>query len=218
MCRRAAFDRRLGAGDADGEADPGATGLEAEPVRADRKAFPLGEIPGQQNNRLGSLVEVLLAGRRRDVEKGEFREIAYAGPNSGIEQLQERARVLFDTQVDGQIEGAQVEVLQLALPYADLFWTGVLTFVIGLVIASAFSAILVYAQELVPGRVGMIGGLFFGLAFGMGGIGAAVLGALADVTSIRFVYQVCSFLPAIGLLTGFLPDLDRPRRRRLVPA
>ncbi|MBV9785267.1 MAG: MFS transporter [Acidisphaera sp.] len=101
----------------------------------------------------------------------------------------------------------------LALPYADLLWTGVLTFVIGLVIASAFSAIVVYAQELVPGKVGTIGGLFFGLAFGIGGISAAALGALADLTSIEFVYQVCAFLPAIGLLTGLLPDLDRPLRR-----
>jgi MFS transporter, FSR family, fosmidomycin resistance protein len=96
----------------------------------------------------------------------------------------------------------------LILPYANLFWTGVLSVVIGFVIASAFSAILVYAQELVPGRVGMISGLFFGLAFGMGGIGAAVLGKLADMTSIVFVYHVCAFLPAIGLLTGLLPDIE----------
>jgi len=96
----------------------------------------------------------------------------------------------------------------LALPYANLFWTGVLSVVIGLVLASAFSAILVYAQDLVPGKVGAISGLFFGLAFGMGGIGAAVLGALADHTSIDFVYRVCAFLPAIGLLTIFLPAID----------
>jgi FSR family fosmidomycin resistance protein-like MFS transporter len=94
----------------------------------------------------------------------------------------------------------------LLLPYANLFWTGVLSIFIGFVIASAFSAILVYAQELVPGRVGMISGLFFGLAFGMGGIGAAVLGKLADMTSIVFVYKVCAYLPAIGLLTGLLPN------------
>ena len=100
----------------------------------------------------------------------------------------------------------------LALPYANLFWTGVLSAVIGLILASAFSAILVYAQDLVPGKVGMISGLFFGLAFGMAGIGAAVLGALADRTSLAFVYQVCSFLPLIGLLTAFLPNLDRPKR------
>ena len=99
----------------------------------------------------------------------------------------------------------------LALPYASLFWTDVLTVIIGLVLASAFSAILVYAQELVPGRVGMISGLFFGIAFGMGGIGAALLGKLADHTSLEFVYRVCAFLPAIGLLTVFLPDLH-PRR------
>ena len=100
----------------------------------------------------------------------------------------------------------------LALPYANLFWTGVLSVIIGFIIASAFSAILVYAQELVPGRIGMISGLFFGLAFGMGGIGAAVLGRLADATSIVFVYQVCAYLPAIGLMTGFLPDLQKRTR------
>ena len=96
----------------------------------------------------------------------------------------------------------------LALPYANLFWTGVLTVIIGVVLASAFSAILVFAQELVPGRVGAISGLFFGLAFGVAGIGAAVLGRLADATSIGFVYRVCSFLPVIGLLTAFLPNLE----------
>lgn len=102
----------------------------------------------------------------------------------------------------------------LALPYANLFWTAILTVVIGLVLASAFSAILVYAQELLPGRVGMISGLFFGFAFGMGGIGAAVLGKLADATSIGFVYKTCSYLPAIGLLTAFLPNIEMRRRRR----
>ena len=86
-----------------------------------------------------------------------------------------------------------------------------LAIVIGLIMASAFSTIVVFAQELVPGRVGMIAGIFFGVAFGMGGIGAAVLGALADATSIEFVFKVCSFLPAIGLLTIFLPDLKRRR-------
>ena len=84
-----------------------------------------------------------------------------------------------------------------------------LTIVIGLVLASAFSAIIVYAQELVPGRTGVIAGLFFGFAFGMGGLGAAVLGRLADATSIVFVYRVCAYLPLIGLLTGFLPDLGK---------
>lgn len=101
----------------------------------------------------------------------------------------------------------------LVLPYASLFWTGALTVVIGLILASAFSAILVYAQELVPGKVGTVSGLFFGLAFGMGGIGAAALGRLADATSIEFVYRVCAFLPAIGLLTAFLPDVERPVKR-----
>jgi FSR family fosmidomycin resistance protein-like MFS transporter len=104
----------------------------------------------------------------------------------------------------------------LALPFANLFWTGVLSVVIGFVIASAFSAILVYAQELVPGRVGMISGLFFGFAFGMGGIGAAVLGKLADTTSIQHVYHLCAFLPAIGLLTALLPNL-RSQSRGEVP-
>jgi FSR family fosmidomycin resistance protein-like MFS transporter len=102
----------------------------------------------------------------------------------------------------------------LLLPYASLFWTGFLSVIIGLVLASAFSAILVYAQDLVPGKVGTISGLFFGLAFGMGGIGAALLGELADVTSIDFVYRVCSFLPLIGLLTAFLPNVEPARIRR----
>ena len=97
----------------------------------------------------------------------------------------------------------------LLLPYANLFWTGILTIIIGLILASAFSAILVYAQELVPGKVGMISGLFFGFAFGVAGVGAALLGRLADATSIGFVYHLCSFLPAIGLLTGFLPNLEK---------
>ena len=101
----------------------------------------------------------------------------------------------------------------LVLPYVGLFWTGVLTVPIGLVLASAFSAILVYAQELMPRRVGTVSGLFFGFAFGMGGLGAAVLGRLADVTSIGYVYHVCSFLPAIGILTAFLPHVGRPRGR-----
>ena len=104
----------------------------------------------------------------------------------------------------------------LALPYANLFWTGVLSVVIGLILASAFSAILVYAQELVPGRVGLVSGLFFGFAFGIGGLGAAVLGEVADLTSIDVVYHVCSFLPAIGLLAGFLPDIQPSLRRPAV--
>lgn len=94
----------------------------------------------------------------------------------------------------------------LLLPYANLFWTGVLSVTIGLILASAFSAILVYATELIPGKVGMVAGLFFGFAFGMGGIGAAVLGHLADATSIGYVYKVCSFLPLIGVLTILLPN------------
>ncbi|MDQ7981530.1 MFS transporter [Paraburkholderia sp. SARCC-3016] len=101
----------------------------------------------------------------------------------------------------------------LLLPYANLFWTGVLTVVIGVVLASAFSAILVYAQELIPGKVGMVAGLFFGFAFGLGGVGAAVLGQLADATSIDYVYKVCSFLPLIGILAVFLPDIEGKRAK-----
>ncbi|CEE92154.1 fosmidomycin/multidrug transport protein (MFS family) [Xenorhabdus nematophila str. Anatoliense] len=97
----------------------------------------------------------------------------------------------------------------LLLPYASLFWTGVLTVFIGVILASAFSAILVYAQELMPGRTGMIAGLFFGLAFGMGGIGATVLGYVADKTSIELVYKICAFLPLIGIFTLFLPNIEK---------
>jgi MFS transporter, FSR family, fosmidomycin resistance protein len=103
----------------------------------------------------------------------------------------------------------------LALPYANLFWTSILTVAIGVILASAFSAIIVYAQELVPGKIGMISGLFFGFAFGVAGLGAALLGQLADHTSIRFVYQICSYLPAIGLLTALLPNVEPAKARRL---
>lgn len=99
----------------------------------------------------------------------------------------------------------------LLLPHANLFWTAVLTIFIGVILASAFPAILVYAQELLPGKIGMIAGLFFGFAFGMAGIGSAVLGELADRTSINFVYQVCAFLPLIGLITGFLPNIENKK-------
>jgi FSR family fosmidomycin resistance protein-like MFS transporter len=99
----------------------------------------------------------------------------------------------------------------LLLPYASLFWTSILSVVIGVILASAFSAILVYAQELLPGKVGTISGLFFGFAFGLGGVGAALLGKLADLTDIKFVYHVCSFLPVLGLLTAFLPNLGPAR-------
>jgi MFS transporter, FSR family, fosmidomycin resistance protein len=102
----------------------------------------------------------------------------------------------------------------LMLPYANLFWTGILTVAIGLILSSAFAAILVYAQELVPGKVGTIAGLFFGFAFGLGGLGAALLGQLADVSGIDYVYQVCSFLPAIGILAAFLPNLETAINRR----
>jgi len=101
----------------------------------------------------------------------------------------------------------------LLLPHASLFWTGVLTVPIGMILASAFPAIVVYAQELMPGKTGTVAGLFFGFAFGMGGVGAAVLGVLADHTSIGFVYQLCAFLPLIGLLAGLLPDVESEQRR-----
>ena len=98
----------------------------------------------------------------------------------------------------------------LALPYANLFWTSVLSVCAGLTLASAFPAIVVYGQELVPAKVGTISGLFFGLSFGMGGLGAAALGWLADLRGIEFVYSVCAFLPLLGLLAAFLPDLRKP--------
>lgn len=100
----------------------------------------------------------------------------------------------------------------LLLPYTGLFLTGVLAVVIGVIISSAFSAILVYATELIPGKVGMIAGLFFGFAFGMGGVGSAVLGKLADQTSIEYVFKVCAFLPLIGIITGFLPDIEQKKK------
>ncbi len=96
----------------------------------------------------------------------------------------------------------------LALPYADFTWTVVLSVIIGFLFSSAFPAIVVFAQELVPGRVGMIAGIFFGFAFGSGGIAAALLGALADVRGIEFVFWICSFLPLLGLLTIFLPKME----------
>ena len=101
----------------------------------------------------------------------------------------------------------------LILPHANLLWTSVLTVPIGMILASAFPAIVVYAQELMPGRTGTVAGLFFGFAFGMGGIGAAVLGKLADAVGITTVYQMCAFLPLIGLLAAFLPNVEhRPRK------
>ena len=118
-----------------------------------------------------------------------------------------RKRVIW-----GSILG--VAPFTLLLPHASLAWTGPLTFIIGFILASAFSAILVFAQELLPGKIGAVSGLFFGFAFGMGGIGAAALGRLADVYGIDMVYQLCAFLPLIGLLTAFLPDLGRRAEKR----
>ena len=100
----------------------------------------------------------------------------------------------------------------LMLPYADLYVTGILTVIIGLVMASAFPAMLVFAQDIVPGRVGLVAGLFFGLAFGIGGLGAAVLGKVADVKDIDYVFHLCSFIPLMGLLTAFLPNIEKKRR------
>ena len=99
----------------------------------------------------------------------------------------------------------------LMLPYANLFWTGVLAAIIGVIIASAFSAILVYAQELLPGKIGMVSGLFFGFAFGMGGLGSALLGVLADHTSVEYVFKLCAYLPLLGIITVFLPNLKKKK-------
>lgn len=102
----------------------------------------------------------------------------------------------------------------LLLPHANLFWTGILIVPIGMILASAFSAILVYAQELIPGKVGLVSGLFFGFAFGMGGIGSALIGNLADKTSISYVFSVCAYLPLIGLITAFLPNISTTRKAK----
>ena len=99
----------------------------------------------------------------------------------------------------------------LILPYANLTWTAVLSFIVGLVLASAFSAIVVFAQELMPGKVGAVSGLFFGFAFGIGGLGAAVLGGLADLHGIEFVYRLCAFLPLLGIAAAFLPNIEHRR-------
>jgi FSR family fosmidomycin resistance protein-like MFS transporter len=99
----------------------------------------------------------------------------------------------------------------LLLPYVDLMWVGILTFIIGLILSSAFSAIVVFAQELMPGNVGAVSGLFFGFAFGIGGIGAAVLGGLADTHGIEFVYRICAYLPLLGMVAAFLPNIEHRR-------
>jgi MFS transporter, FSR family, fosmidomycin resistance protein len=103
----------------------------------------------------------------------------------------------------------------LMLPYAGFFWTIALASIIGFILSSAFSAIVVYAHEMLPGKVGMVSGLFFGLAFGMGGLGSALLGKLADHTSINYVFEVCAFLPLIGIVTGFLPNIEKKKLRSL---
>ena len=107
----------------------------------------------------------------------------------------------------------------MAMPYADLFWTGVLTIIIGLLTASAFPAVLVYAHEVMPGRVGLVSGMFFGFAFGLGGLGAALMGGLADVYGIATVYKICSFLPLLGIVAWFLPNMteEKARYRALTP-
>ena len=99
----------------------------------------------------------------------------------------------------------------LLLPYADLFWTSILSVIIGIILSSAFPAILVYAQELLPKKLGMVSGLFYGFAFGMGGLGSALLGNLADHTSIEYVYHLCSYLPLIGMVAVFLPNLKKKK-------
>ena len=101
----------------------------------------------------------------------------------------------------------------LALPYANLAWTGILAFVVGFILSSAFPSIVVFGQELMPGRIGAISGFLYGFAFGMGGIGAAVLGVLADSHGIEFVYRLCSYLPLLGILAAFLPDLRAPSEK-----
>jgi MFS transporter, FSR family, fosmidomycin resistance protein len=101
----------------------------------------------------------------------------------------------------------------MALPYADLFWTGVLIIIIGLITASAFPAVLVYAHEVMPGRVGLVSGMFFGFAFGLGGLGAAIMGGLADAYGIAVVYKICSFLPILGVVAWFLPDMSKEKER-----
>lgn len=101
----------------------------------------------------------------------------------------------------------------MAMPYADLFWTGVLTILIGLLTASAFPAVLVYAHEVMPGRVGLVSGMFFGFAFGLGGLGAAVMGGIADAYGIAVVYKICSFLPILGIVAWFLPDMTKEKNR-----
>ena len=111
-----------------------------------------------------------------------------------------------------------VAPLTILLPFVDLMWTGILSFLIGLILSSAFSAIVVFAQELMPGKVGAVSGLFFGFAFGIGGIGAAVLGGLADRHGIEFVYRICAYLPLLGMVAAFLPDIEHRVRTGAQPS
>ena len=106
-----------------------------------------------------------------------------------------------------------VAPLTLLLPHVNLLWTGVLIFLIGLILSSAFSAILVFAQELIPGKVGAISGLFFGFAFGIGGVGAALLGGIADMKGIEFVFRICAYLPLLGIAAALLPNIEIKARR-----
>ena len=137
------------------------------------------------------------------------------GWRHGLDEKPRRARWFYAVIVASTLVGAAINFVGVN-PVTALFWTAVLSIIIGVILASAFPAIVVYAQTIIPGRVGMVAGLFFGLAFGFAGIGAAVLGWLADQTSIAFVYHVCAFLPAIGLLAALLPETAKAKLSRAV--
>jgi hypothetical protein len=166
----------------------------------------------------GVIVEPAQAGGTRHDVRAQGLQAAVARPRHGdrhrlhrrqFRQDQPRQRVAAGGPIWVSILGAAP--FTLALPYADLFWTGVLSVVIGLVMSSAFSAIVVFAQELVPGKIGMIAGIFFGLMFGVSGIGAAAMGHIADVAGIETVYRLASFLPLLGVLAAFLPKIGARR-------
>ena len=170
-------------------------------------AQSLFQVGGNAGSALGPLVAALVSVRTAQMHLFVFLGAVAAGTILGgpLGDRFGRKYVIW-----GSILG--VLPFTLLLPHANLFWNPVLTVLIGLILASAFSAIVVYAQELVPGRVGMISGVFFGFAFGMGGLGAAALGRLADHVGIEAVYRLCAYLPLIGLLAAFLPDLERQRQ------